>query len=204
MYGSVREALLSAYHHEHRAWPAISRLLQDLRQDHDRTTSDLTMLDMIAQSGMTQQCAREALTGPQWALLEARYVHLPGYRVWLSRGGTAARVPAWSVVPVLQAARRRKILAAHATLTRIAPQIARSPWRWRVVSMQVWTGLRRVGPRASEWARQYGKSPSTVSRWGLADPADRRGVGMLRLLDVELAAAEGRLVEPFREVGLIP
>ena len=207
MFGSVREALLSAYHHEYRAWPAISRILQDLRQDHERRASDLTPLDLIAQSGLTQRAAREALSGPLWAVLEARYTWGPGYLVSAPRTRLASPsadvLPAWAVIPVVSAARRRKIIAAHAVLRRIEPVIAKSPWRWRLVTMQVWTGLRRVGPRTSDWARQYGKAPSTVSRWGLAD-GDGRGVGMVRMLDVELARAEGQLVEPFRAAGLIP
>lgn len=193
LFRSVQEALHSAYAWEQRAAPKLSRVFADLLSTSRplRPAHGMDPQELLAQAALTQRVARQSLTPLGWAAIEAYYIRA---------------APRGTPDPVARNARRRKTLALYVLYRAVLPRssVPRRAHRFGLITAQVWSGLRLVGPTQMEWAGQYGVGQQTISQWTSGHPRRRMRPGLVRLLDAELAAAEGALAEPFQRVGLAP
>lgn len=188
LFHGVREALASAF-----AWEVMQVMptggaLRNLLEDPSRSPGNLTPDELLGQSGLTMRLARQVLSPLDWHVIAGYYTK--GYR-----HGPAASV----------ALRRRK-LRALASLVRVLHPLSECPY-WKVTNREAleWSGYRLSRTRHEEWAAELQVHVKTVARWrmGKADPRYRRKPGIRRLLDTYLLAAEGALVQPFRDARVI-
>lgn len=184
IFSDVRHALLSAFHAEAGAAPEISRVLADLREDPSavRSTTGLEAGELLIQASYTMRLAREVLEEAQWNCVAAYYTHRTALEL-----------------------RRRKLLALHDVLLEVRCQACWAPRGFQTACALEWARWRRRGRTNVEWAERYKVTPTTIARWRSGPGTERRDKpGIVRVLEVHLASAEGALAAPMCEAGLIP
>lgn len=196
-----------------------------------RSRHGLHARDLVVQASLTQALARQSLSPLAFAAIEARYVRAPARRLERVTRTTRVRVrevharfvegrmqevleESWGTATMqkflsthelyesARTARARKLTALRKLLQAVTPRAAASPPRFRTVEGQVWSGLRARGPTLQQWADQFKVTATTVWRWAHGQEERRRKPGLIRLLDAELAAAEGELAAAFHDRGL--
>lgn len=186
-FPDVRTALLSAFGLEAAGAPTkISSVWASIRQQSGRVPSShgLTHGLLVIQTSYTLRLAKASLDPEQWQVVLAYHTHR---------------------VPGARRLNQRKIYALYLALEAARAQACWCPRPFASAAALEWARWREPRYTNVEWAQRYDVTPTTVARWRDGQHSARgHKPGIVRVLNAHLAAAEGALEAPMREVGLIP